>query len=150
MNIGELTSSYINLKFQHHHLDNRMIILRTKSCAFTINGLHSCQELPIYSARYNPKSNITDLLTSEETLEEARKCVFETIFSYEINWTSSKTRLMNLKDSRRVRMTSATGKPRNPRGWRNHRRANASCSGVVLVRQRLALWKIFQHKIGRD
>lgn len=62
--------------------------------------------------------------------------------------TSSNTRLMNLNESNRVRMISATGTPKYVKGSINHRKANASCSGVVVARQRLELWKIF-HK-NRD
>jgi len=57
--------------------------------------------------------------------------------------TSSKTRLMNLNDSKRVRVISATGTPIYLKGSINHRIANASCSGVVVARQRLTLWKTF-------
>jgi hypothetical protein len=60
--------------------------------------------------------------------------------------TSSNTRLMNLNESMRVRITSATGTPIYFKGSINHRKANASCSGVVVDRQRLALWKTFQKK----
>lgn len=50
---------------------------------------------------------------------------------------------MNLNDNIRVRTMSATGTPIHVKGSINHRKANASCSGVVVVRQRLALWKTF-------
>lgn len=53
---------------------------------------------------------------------------------------------MNLNESMRVRITSATGTPIYFKGSINHRKANASCSGVVVDRQRLALWKTFQKK----
>jgi hypothetical protein len=59
--------------------------------------------------------------------------------------TSSNTRLMNLNESMSVRIISATGTPRCVRGSINHRKANASSSGVVVVRHRLALWNTF-HK----
>lgn len=59
------------------------------------------------------------------------------------NLTSSNTRLMNLNESKRVKMTSDTGTPICAKGRMNHWKANASCSGVVVVKQRLALWKIF-------
>lgn len=52
---------------------------------------------------------------------------------------------MNLNESKRVSTISATGTPMYVRGSINHRKANASCSGVVVARQRLELWKIF-HK----
>lgn len=61
-------------------------------------------------------------------------------------FTSSNTKLMNLNESSRVRMTSATGTPQFFKGRINHCKANASCSDVVVVKQRLALWKIFQEK----
>lgn len=57
--------------------------------------------------------------------------------------TSSKTRLMNLKESSRVSIISDTGTPTRAKGTINHRSADASCSGGVVVRHRLALWKIF-------
>lgn len=60
--------------------------------------------------------------------------------------TSSNTKLMNLNESRSVRMISATGTPRFVKGRINHCRANASCSDVVVVKQRLALWKTFDKK----
>lgn len=60
--------------------------------------------------------------------------------------TSSNTRLINLNDRRRVRMISATGTPRFAKGRIYHCKANASCSEVVVVRQRLALWKIVKVK----
>lgn len=60
--------------------------------------------------------------------------------------TSSNTRLTNLNESMRVRIISATGTPIRVKGSINHRNPNASCSGVVVVRQRLALWKTFQKK----
>lgn len=60
-----------------------------------------------------------------------------------IHLTSSKTKLINLNDRRRVRITSATGTPTYTKGFINHCKANASCSGVVVVKQRLALWKIY-------
>lgn len=53
--------------------------------------------------------------------------------------TSSKIRLMNLKESIRVRTISATGTSRWTRGSRNQRNADASCSGGVVDKQRLAL-----------
>ena len=56
--------------------------------------------------------------------------------------TSSKTRLINLNDSNKVRITSSTGTPRCVKGSINHLKADASCSGVVVAKQRLALWKI--------
>lgn len=43
-------------------------------------------------------------------------------------------------------MTSDTGTPRRDRGRMNHCKANASCSDVVVVKQRLALWKIVNVK----
>ena len=55
---------------------------------------------------------------------------------------------MNLSESIRVRTISATGTPIYVKGSINHRKANASCSGGVVVRQRLALWKTFH--INRD
>lgn len=58
--------------------------------------------------------------------------------------TSSNTRLTNLKESKRVSVISATGTPKYPKGSINQRIANASCSGAVVVRQRLALWKTFE------
>lgn len=57
--------------------------------------------------------------------------------------TSSKTRLINLKDRSNVRMISATGTPIRANGPMNHCKADASCSGVVVAKQRLALCKIF-------
>lgn len=54
-------------------------------------------------------------------------------------YTSSKTRFMNLKESISVRMISATGTPNFASGSIYHRNAAASCSGVVVVRQRLEL-----------
>lgn len=53
---------------------------------------------------------------------------------------------MNLNESMSVRIISATGTPRFAKGSINHRKANASSSGVVVVRQRLALWKTFHKK----
>lgn len=53
--------------------------------------------------------------------------------------TSSKTRLINLSDSKRVSTISDTEIPMYLKGSINHRNADASCSGVVVVRQRLAL-----------
>lgn len=70
-------------------------------------------------------------------------------FSQSAYLTSSNTKLMNLNESRRVKMISATGTPRFVKGRINHCKANASCSDVVVVRQRLALWKIFQGKINK-
>lgn len=49
---------------------------------------------------------------------------------------------MNLKDSRRVRIISEPGTPIHIKGLKYHRNAKASCSGAVVVKQRLALWKI--------
>lgn len=49
---------------------------------------------------------------------------------------------MNLSESRSVRIISPTGTPIYVNGNKNHLRASASCSGVVVARQRLALWKI--------
>lgn len=53
--------------------------------------------------------------------------------------TSSNTRLMNLKESKSVSIISDTGTPILAKGSINHRKADASCSGVVVVKQRLAL-----------
>lgn len=60
------------------------------------------------------------------------------------NLTSSNTRSMNLNESMRVKMTSDTGTPMRSKGRMNYWRENASYSGVVVVKQRLAIWKIFQ------
>lgn len=62
--------------------------------------------------------------------------------------SSSNTKLMNLNDNIRVRIISATGTPIWVKGSINHRKADASCSGVVVVRQRLALWKTFHKNTG--
>lgn len=59
-----------------------------------------------------------------------------------IRITSSKIRFMNLKESIRVREISATGTPKRAKGSRNHRKPDASCSGGVVDKQRLALCKI--------
>lgn len=64
--------------------------------------------------------------------------------------TSSNTRLTNLKESKSVRVISATGTPKNAKGSINQRMANASCSGAVVVRQRLALWKTFEKKSNQE
>lgn len=53
--------------------------------------------------------------------------------------TSSKTRLINLNDSKSVSTISDTETPMYFRGSINHRNANANCSGDVAVRQGLAL-----------
>lgn len=53
---------------------------------------------------------------------------------------------MNLSESRSVRIISQTGTPIYVNGNKNQRRASASCSGVVVARQILALWKICDKK----
>jgi len=49
---------------------------------------------------------------------------------------------MNLNDSSSVSIISGTGTPMCFSGIINHHKAEASCSGVVVVKQRLALWNI--------
>jgi hypothetical protein len=53
---------------------------------------------------------------------------------------------MNLSESSSVRIISLTGTPIYVNGNKNQRRASASCSGVVVARQILALWKIIKVK----
>ena len=53
---------------------------------------------------------------------------------------------MNLSESRSVRMISPTGTPMYVNGNKNQRIASASCSGVVVARKMLALWKICDQK----
>jgi len=53
---------------------------------------------------------------------------------------------MNLSESSSVRIISLTGTPIYVNGNKNQRRASASCSGVVVARQILALWKICDQK----
>lgn len=49
---------------------------------------------------------------------------------------------MNLSESIRVRTISSTGTPIGAKGSKNHRNPEASCSGGVVDKQRLALCKI--------
>jgi hypothetical protein len=55
---------------------------------------------------------------------------------------SSNTKLINLNESSNVSIISGTGTPICFSGLINHHKAEASCSGVVVVKQRLALWNI--------
>jgi hypothetical protein len=56
--------------------------------------------------------------------------------------TSSNTKLINLKERRRVRVISETGTPIFLKGVMNHHSAKANCSGGVVVKHKLALWNI--------
>ena len=56
-----------------------------------------------------------------------------------IKLASSKTKFINLSDNSRVSIITATGTPRTVNGTINHCSAEASCSGVVVVRHKLAL-----------
>lgn len=111
------------------------------SLVLTINCLHRSQLEPIYPTRDDSQCNISHLpaikisvIITEVNLDPWQSC----------GLTSSKTIWINLKESKSVRIISSTGTPTYVRGIKYHLNANASCSGGVVVRQRLALWKIFQ------
>uniref|UniRef100_A0A7C9E6R7 Uncharacterized protein n=1 Tax=Opuntia streptacantha TaxID=393608 RepID=A0A7C9E6R7_OPUST len=84
-------------------------------------------------------------MTSTSTFSRRVKCLQSTLrdrIPSATFRTSSKIRLMNLKESISVRMISATGTLRCTKGSRNQRNADASCSGGVVDKQRLALCRI--------
>lgn len=53
---------------------------------------------------------------------------------------------MNRSDSSSVSISSSTGAPMRASGVKYQRKAAASCSGVVVVKQRLALWSTYFEK----
>lgn len=78
-----------------------------------------------------------------------------------LNWnfimlhnTSSNTRPINRRERRSVRMSSSTGAPICANGAIPQRRANASCSGVVVAKHTLALcntcWAIYKTVISPE
>ncbi len=91
---------------------------------------------------------------------------FESLCVYQhetcvLNWnfirlhnTSSNTRPINRRERRSVRMSSSTGAPICANGAIPQRRANASCSGVVVAKHTLALcntcWAIYKTVISPE